>query len=117
MIYEYDNDGDDCWLEIGTPTITSPVNGATGLSVIAALVVTVSVPLFQVPGLVLLATDIEIRTAAKGGGTLVYSSSSTLTVPALTLALGTTYYIRVRHRTSLFSSMWSNDIQITTSLT
>lgn len=116
MIYEYDNDGDDCWLEIATPTITSPVNGATGISIVVGLGVTVSVPVFQVPGLVLLATDIEIRTAAKGGGTLVYSSS-TLTVPALTLALGTTYYIRVRHRTSLFSSMWSNDIQITTSLT
>lgn len=111
MIYD---DEDNCWLEIKTPVITSPANGTTGLLVAVILVVSVSAFVPQIPGITLSATDIEIRTAANGGGTLVWSSSSTLSVPALTLSIGQTYYIRVRHRTTLFTSMWSTDIQIGT---
>lgn len=115
MMYDGD-DGDDSWLEIATPVITNPSTGSTGIAIVTALTITVSPVVFQLPGLSLTSTDLEIRTGANGTGTLVYSSSSTLVVPALTLALGTTYYIRVRFNSGIYSSMWSYDTVITTTL-
>lgn len=107
----------DTWYEIKPPVITTPSNGATGLLTTVGLAIVVSSFVSFKPGLSLTTTDIEVRTAVKGSGTLVYSSSSTLTIPALTLALNTTYYIRVRQNSGIYFSMWSDDIQITTSLT
>lgn len=115
MIYETDSD-EDCWLEIATPVITSPPNNTINVSILGILNIVVSAFQPQMPGISLTGTDLEIRTAPNGGGTLVYSSASALSIPALTLALGTDYYIRVRQKSGIYLSLWSNDVKITTSL-
>ncbi len=116
MIYDQETDGDDCWNEIAPPRITAPLNNAINVSILVPLPITVSAFIPQVAGITLVATDVEIRTAAKGGGTLVFSTSSGLSIPGLLLGLGTDYYIRARQRSAQYTSMWSDDVKITTSL-
>lgn len=116
MIYDQETDGDDCWHEIAPPKITAPLNNTINVSVLLPVPITVSAFIPQIAGITLVATDIEIRTAPKGGGTLVFSTSSGLQIPGLLLTLGTDYYIRARQRSAQYTSMWSDDVKITTSL-
>lgn len=69
-----------------------------------------------------IATDWQIRTAPNGGGSLVWSNSVTnllsllsAVVPALTLPIGQTLYIRARQRCdTLGIGPWSADVVINT---
>lgn len=103
------------------PTITQPANGATGILVTLGLAMAAT-PFSTSEGMdIHVATDWEIRTGPKGGGTLRWASTNDplnllgVLVPALTLAVGQTYYIRVRYRGSMSGpGAWSADVQITT---
>jgi len=104
---------------IQTPSVITPANGVSGLLITVALLLTASA--FVAFGVSYVSTDFEVRTATGGGGVLTYASIAvlglTVLVPALTLALNTTYFIRVRHRgSSGYISAWSADSSFTTSL-
>ena len=107
------------WPAVSKPIITSPANGATGLSVIVSLQLTaVSAPM---DGDTQASTTWEIRTAPGGGGTLRWSSAADpvnllgITVPALSLALGQEYYVRVRFNgVACGPGPWSDDVHIST---
>jgi hypothetical protein len=87
---------------IVTPTITAPTNGQTGLGATP----TITTSAFATIGVAdtHLNTDWEVRTAAGGAGTLVWSSladavnKTSIAVGAGLLVVATTYYARARHR-------------------
>lgn len=94
-----------------TPTITSPASGATGV----AQAPTITTSAFATIGATdtHLSTDWEVRTAASGGGTLIWSSTNdttnktSVTIGSGLLAVSTTYYTRARHKgTALGYSGW-----------
>lgn len=103
------------------PSITQPANGATGILVALGLALAAT-PFSTTEGMdIQVGTDWEIRTAPNGGGTVRWSSINDplnllgILVPALTLGLGQTYYIRVRYRGSMTGpGAWSADVQIQT---
>lgn len=67
------------------------------------------------------ATDWEVRTAANGGGTLVWASTNNLnqktsiTVPEGFLAVATTYHVRARHKGTAYGyGAWGASTSFTT---
>lgn len=108
------------WPSINPPQVTSPQDGATGLSVVLSLLLTATP--FSVDGADTQASaDWEIRTAPDGGGTVAWSSYGdtgnllTKLVPALSLQLGKDYYIRTRQNgATLGVGVWSPDAHIRT---
>lgn len=110
------------WMgSVMAPVVTQPAQGATGILVALGLNLAAS-PFSTTEGMdIHVGTDWEIRTAPNGGGTVRWSSVNNplallgILVPALTLALGQDYYIRVRYRGSMSGpGAWSDDIHITT---
>lgn len=122
MLYDFDSDGDDCWLEVQTPTITSPVNGATGVSFALGVTIQTSAFVPNILGITLGSTEYELRTSI--GGPVVGTGSSLLNtsviIPGLQLSANTTFFVRVRHVSATYgggltgSSWWSNYISFTT---
>lgn len=110
------------WPSLLPPTITSPANDASGLSVALGLALVATAATVQAGEDSMIAADWEIRTAPNGGGTLVWSnrvtnilSLLTTLVPALTLQLGKDYYIRTRQTGAITGvGPWSADVHIST---
>lgn len=102
------------------PSITAPVIGVANASVVLGLTCTIAA--FRLRGVDTHAsTDWDIRTAANGGGSSVWSSLAdatnklTITVPALTLTALTTYYLRARlNAIRLGAGPWSDDLSFAT---
>lgn len=104
-------DGLSNWLNIAPPSVLLPTNNEV---VNSALGLTLGVGVFVSSNDVWTTTTYEVRTAANGGGTLVYTTTSPL-VPALTLTAGQTYYIRAKYTgLSGYISPYSSDVIITT---
>ncbi len=111
-------DGISNWERIEPPVIQSPIAGSL-LNYLLGFNVQLG-PFISATN-TQSATDWEIRTAPNGGGTLVFASVNDLTallvktIPALTLGLGQTYYIRARFRAADGTlSAWSADVVIQT---
>lgn len=110
----------DVWPSIKPPVITAPAAGATGVLVAVLLGLTTDAFLARSSAATHLNTDWEVRTAANGGGSVTWSSMADATnktsvnVPALTLTVSTTYYVRVRYRSTNLLSGWSADVQFST---
>lgn len=111
-------DGISNWDRIEPPVIQAPIGGSL-LNYLLGFNIQLG-PFVSATNLQS-ATDWEIRTAPNGAGTLVFASANDLTslltkaVPALTLGLGQTYYIRARFRASDGTlSAWSADVVIQT---
>ncbi len=96
---------------IEQPQVAQPTNGSLNIPILSVLNLVASP--FVGEGLDLTQTDWEIRTGANGTGTLVFATNGS-SIPALTLALATTYYIRVRYRSNDLISLWSDDSVIVT---
>lgn len=108
--------GFSSWPSFQAPKITQPTNGILGIVIALVLPIVVDPAIgIGVPT----GIDIEIRTGPNGGGISVFSSINSvsllgLNVPALTLSLGQTYYIRARYRSNGVAEVWSADVQIGT---
>ncbi len=100
------------------PGMTSPASGSTGVSNNPTLATTAFAN--SGPADTHASTDWEIRTAASGGGTLVWSSTAntvnkTSISASASLSFGTVYYARARHNGTTFGpSAWANDTSFTT---
>lgn len=104
------SDGLGYWPNITPPIITQPVASLIN----AVLGMTLSSTGFASATDTLASTQYEVRTAANGAGSLVYSTAGSL-VPALTMGLGQTYYVRARFVGSTgYTSPFSADVVITT---
>lgn len=94
------------------PVITAPANLLTGVIVTLGLGIVLTSPANAT------SVDIRITTGPNGTGSVVYSSNGAsvlgVTVPALTLSAGQTYYISVRSNGVTGSSPYSADVQIST---
>lgn len=108
------------WPTMMAPTI-NPVAGGI-LSTLVGLNLSLAAPSIVDGPNTAIATDWEIRTAPNGGGTLVWSNAVTnplallsTVVPALTLPIGQTLYVRARQRCNILgTSPWSVDVILTT---
>lgn len=112
-------DGSITYPAVGTPALVAPVNGLNNVLVALGLVLQTTTAVIAKGTHV--STDYEIRTGPNGTGTVRWSaygslSLLSLSVPALSLLGGQTYYLRIRHRTATDASDWSADIVITTLL-
>lgn len=101
---------------VNKATITSPINLATGVG--NGLVITTAAFASSGATDTLDRTEFEVRTGTLGGGTLVWSGTTTsglsITVPDDSIPAGSTVYIRARHvGVTLGSGQWSDDTQIT----
>lgn len=113
-------DGMNNWPDMFPPMVMAPLNNAA-VSAVLGFAVNL-LPVILATGLIHTSTDYEIRTAANGGGALVYSVDNSLgllgiIVPAGVtsgLVAGQTYYIRARVDTGAGSSAYSADTRITT---
>lgn len=102
------------------PLITLPLVGVVNASVVLGLSCSISGFRSRGPDQHA-STDWDIRTAANGGGSSVWSSLAdatnklTISVPALTLTALTTYYLRARlNATRLGAGPWSTDLSFAT---
>ena len=105
---------------VRAPLITAPLVGTVNASVVLGLGLAIAA--FRSSGSDQhSSTDWDIRTAANGGGSSIWSSLAdatnklSITVPALTLTALTTYYLRVRcNGARLGAGAWSNDLSFAT---
>lgn len=109
-------DGSNFWNEIPAPVIVAPAGGLLGILPALALTLNVQPFVSNQPGLSLGSVEFEIRTAPDGGGSLVRTVTGLLSavLPALTLGLGQTYYVRARFKSGALASMWSADVRLAT---
>lgn len=110
------------WVTKVPPVITKPANGASGLSVILGLDLELAGPALEGGSDIITQTRWELRTGPNGTGALVWSADNVTlltillgVIPALTMALGQTYYIRARQTfQTLGVGPWSADTVINT---
>lgn len=101
---------------VNKAAITSPVNEAT----LVENGLTITTAAFGATGAsdILNRSEFEVRTAAAGSGTLIWSGSVdellSVVVPDDTIAAGATVFVRARHvGNTLGIGQWSDDVQIT----
>lgn len=110
------------WATKVPPVIKQPPNGAAGLSVILGLDLELAGTALEGGWDQPTATRWELRTGPNGTGALVWSNDNGILgtilsgiIPALTMALGQTYYIRARQTfATLGDGPWSADVVINT---
>ncbi len=114
------SEGINSWPDILPARILLPLDG---LPVSATLGFTITLaPIVFGIGLLHTSTDYEIRTAPRGGGSVVWSSPGDLAlqvkivpIGALSgLLAGQTYYVRARFRAGADVGSWSEDTVVTT---
>lgn len=114
MIFDQDSD-DDCWMEIATPTIVSPTTGVTGVVFNLGVTITSSAMIPNLLGIALTSTEYEVSTSIGGA---VQTGASTLNlsviIPGVQLSANTIYFVRVRHRSGIYISPWSDYITFRT---
>ena len=110
------------WATKVPPVISKPVNGASGLSVVLGLDLELAGAALEGGWDPPTLTRWELRTGPNGTGALVWSNDNGILgtilqgiIPALTMALGQTYYIRARQTfATLGVGPWSADVVINT---
>lgn len=110
------------WATKIPPVISKPANGASGLSVILGLDLELAATALEGGWDQPTLTRWELRTGPNGTGALVWSNDNGILgtilsgiIPALTMALGQTYYIRARQTfATLGVGPWSADVVINT---
>lgn len=108
------------WPTMMPPVITPPPVGI--LSVLLGLNLSLATPSIVDGPDTAVSTTWEVRTAPNGGGSLVWTNTITnplqllsALVPALTLPLGQTLYIRAKQTCGILgTSPWSVDVVINT---